>query len=199
MTNTKHNLATALNEDANWAACLYLTDELSVEESNLFEDQLAEREDLQLALIEATRQLACLSHSQALQQNELQSGSDRLSASLPRQAEQTQWRPKAVAVIASLVVCVAVAVMTSHDKAAMEATDRDLISVAESSLVEAEVEVLQAWVNIQAEAVADEDDVMDTTSDLSVPDWMLTAVLLEAEDFDETDRVLQPSKNSESI
>lgn len=196
MTNTKHKLATALNEDANWAACLYLTDELSVEESNLFEDQLAEREDLQLALIEATRQLACLSHSQALQQNELQSGSDRLSASLPR---QTQWRLKAVAVIASLVVCVAVAVLTSHDKAAMEATDRDLISVAASSLVEAEVEVLQAWVNIQAEAVADEDDVMDTTSDLSVPDWMLTAVLLEAEDFDETDRALQPSKNSESI
>lgn len=192
MTDIKHNLKTALSDDLNWASFLYLTDELSSAEVDLFEDQLAEREDLQHALIVTTRQLACLSESRGLR-----------SDSVIPQPEQKPRRLKVIAVTASLAVCLIVAVLTSINHPAPAPDNSRLMTVTEVSLEEPEAQMLQAWVSIQTENVLQDEEVMDSTSDLSVPDWMLTAVLLEQENFDADDDhsidALQPHRNSDSI
>ncbi|MEP3480628.1 MAG: hypothetical protein ABJZ55_15365 [Fuerstiella sp.] len=215
MNDKSHHLATALIDDPNWAAFLYLSDELSVEEARLFEDQLADREDLQLALIETTRQLACLANSDAM---DGQFVADQASAPSVINGSEMSWRFKAGAIAAGLVACLAIAVFSSQDSvdtkpAYTEATNtkpadrtpdnREQLSLAATDGIEADTEVLLAWLNIPSEEVVDEDADIQIASDLSVPDWMLTAVLLEAEDLDASEdssfRSLPPIKNSDSI
>lgn len=204
MNDKTHNLATALNSDLNWAAFLYVAEELSAEEVRQFEDQLADCEDLQVALIEATRQLACLSNSDATDTQLVAAGQssdigvvDDLGASRGL---------KAFAIAASLAACLAIVVNSLQDSVVVESTRQDQISLSDNQAegAEPDAEVLLAWLNIPSDEVVDEDPAdVEIDSDLSVPDWMLTAVLLEAEDFDESAdpslRSLQSIKGTGSI
>lgn len=207
MSEQKHDFRAALADDPNWASFLYLTDELSAEESDLFENQLAERQDLQAALIETTRQLACLSSAKTAQPL-----ADRsLNVSINRTVEKTSPL-KAIAVVVSLAACVAIAVLVSSDHFASDpignsqsfaSTTQAAFQPSDSAQTESELDVMLAWVNISNSDVFEEDDTVDSNLDLSVPDWMMTAVLLEAEEMgqagDPAFRSLPPAKNSDSI
>lgn len=220
MNDKSHSLITALSDDPNWAAFLYVTDELSVEEAELFEDQLADREDLQLALVETTRLLASLANSDAME-GQLVTAESSIASS--GSGSESSWRLKASAIAVGLIACLAIAVFspedptefdsTVTDSTVTDTTDTDTtdtesdspeqISLADTDGIEADSEVLLAWVNIPSEEVVGEETDIQVASDLSVPDWMLAAVLLEAEDVDESEdpsfRSLPPIKNTDSI
>ena len=215
MNDKSHSLITALSDDPNWAAFLYVTDELSVEEAELFEDQLADREDLQLALVETTRLLACLANSDAME-GQLVTAESSIASS--GSGSESSCRLKASAIAVGLIACLAIAVFSPEDPTEFDSTVTDStvtdttdtesdspeqISLADTDGIEADSEVLLAWVNIPSEEVVGEETDIQVASDLSVPDWMLAAVLLEAEDVDESEdpsfRSLPPIKNTDSI
>ena len=179
----QHSFETALNEDATWAAFLYLTDELSVEQIDLFEDQLSHRQDLQQALIETTRQLAGVAATATQSASQAVSVSVAPAGSTVTQQQPIQtWHMKAACVVVGLAACIVIAILSSGDAP----PSNQVVQTQETKPAERDLEptadMLQAWIDIQPEVTVESDDIVETPSDLSVPDWMLTAVLLEVED-----------------
>lgn len=203
MTKAYDNIQQIVNDDPDWAAFLYLSDDLATSDVVLFEDMLAEQDDLQVALINATRLLATVSTA-SVSTAARTDAAESATVAIATQAISRVDRRKRQAVlfnVCSLTLCVVVAAVSiwgrigvndgNQSAVASAALEAELDAMFEDANTsenddiedgEAVQELLTAWVDIQPEAADSDDEDVYSDSDLDVPDWMLTAVLLDEED-----------------
>lgn len=191
MRETYEDFEQILDADPSWAAFLYVSDELTDGDAVRFEDELGVRADLQDALIVATRSVATISTPATK------------SASLVRATEAPsarRWSSFASVVAACLGLMIAAVAVVSWSGSG-DAIDGVVEQTNLDESIESEIQVLTAWIDIREEQVSEPVEESDSDSDLDVPDWMLTAVLLDDDfstDVDSNDES-KGSVQSESI
>lgn len=186
MTNDAEQFLRMMDDEPLLAAFQYFEDEFTETQAAAFEDRLAESETLQQALIDVTRQSIALA---ALPTE----GSKPLPARQNASSSSKRITITVVGLALSLVTAVVILNQSNDLPVDQLQTAEASEQIQDSDL---NVAFLDAWVetdDLHSERVESD---FEATSDLAVPDWMLTAVLLDEFDDDSNNRLSEPGAES---
>lgn len=184
-------LPESASDDLDWLAFQYLSNELSVQESQQFEELLAERQDAREALATAVQLIAGLKSIDPAIDSHLETVVPEQTASKPRSISSVrsqQW---------ALIGCaVAVLLTTSYfltESSFRKTTNPQIVQIEPSQddlgqLLDlwsdsAEESVVTASLDSSAEQtdLIDQQNILAESHVLEVPDWLYTAVSLPEE------------------